>query len=276
MPQPIKTPAKRSMLEPENLLRSEGLHLWFMENLKTVVAAVGVLVLAGAAWGVVEILQHRAEEQAAGLYAEAMKTYQQTLAPDRQLRVLSPETQEALDQAATAFLKVREDHPRTRYAALALFHQANAYAALDRFDDAITGYETWRAAYPHHALAPLVIQRLAYAFWANGKLEEALARFNDVSAIPDAPNRDLAFFEKGRLLEQMGRKEQALDAYSSLAKEFRSSPWSSEGNARIIALGGTPPGQEADEKAMGSSAQPQAPVSQGETPPPASPVPPPQ
>jgi predicted negative regulator of RcsB-dependent stress response len=264
------------MLEPEILLRSEGLHLWFVKNLKTVVAVAGVLVLAGAAWGVVEILQHRAEEQAAGRYAEAMNTYHQALAPDRQLRVLSPETKEALDRAASAFQKVREDYPRTRHAALALFYQANAYAALDRFDDAITAYETWRAAYPHHALTPLVIQRLAYVLWAGGKPEEALARFNDVMAIPDAPNRDLASFEKGRLLEQMGQKEQALDAYTSLAKEFSSSPWSSEGNVRIIALGGIPPGQEADEKVMGSSAQPQAPVSQGEAQPPASPVPPPQ
>lgn len=277
MPQPIKTPAKRPMLEPENLLRSsEGLHLWFVENLKTVVAVAGVAVLAGAAWGIVEFFQHRAENQAASLYAEAMNTYQQTLAPERQLRVLSPETKEALDRSAIAFQKVREDYPRTRHAALALFHQANAYAALDRFDDAITAYETWRAAYPHHALAPLVIQRLAYVLWASGKPEEALARFNDVMAIPDAPNRDLAAFEKGRLLEQMGQKDQALEAYTALTKEFSSSPWSSEGNARIIALGGTPPGQEADEKAMGSSAQPKAPVSQDEAPAPTSPVSPPQ
>lgn len=246
MPQPIKTPSKHPILEPQDLLRAEGLQQWFVENLKTVVAVVGVLVLAGSAWGIVQFLQHRSEEQAAGLYAEAMNTYQATQAPDRQLRVLSPETIAALEQAISEFQAVRDAHPQTRHAALALFHQANAYAALGRFDEAVARYNTWLADYPKNPLAPLVVQRFGYALWVQGKPEEALARFNQVIAIPDAPNRDLSYFEKGRVLEQMGQNAQALEAYTALAKEYMSSPWTSEGNARIIALGGTPPGQEPD------------------------------
>ncbi len=269
MPQPIKAPAKHPILEPDNLLRSEELRFWFAEHLKTVVAVAGVVVLAGAAWGIVQVVQQRAERQAAGLYAEAMSSYQQALAPDRQLRVLSPETKEAIDRAAAAFEKVHHDYPRTRHAALALFLQANAYAALDRFDDAIARYDTWRTLYADHVLAPLVVQRLAYALWAGGKPEDALARFNDVIAMPDAPNRDLAYFEKGRLLEQLERKDQALEAYTALAKAFASSPWSSEGNARITALGGTPPGQQADQPVAGSGAPTQLPSPPGDAQPPA-------
>ncbi|MEW6683542.1 MAG: tetratricopeptide repeat protein [Nitrospirota bacterium] len=275
MPQPIKTPAKRPMLAPEDFLRPEGLQHWLIENLKTIMATAGVLVLAGAAWGIVEFVQHRAEEQAAGLYAEAMSAYQTALAPERQLRELSPETKEALERAAAAFQTVRDKHPRTRHAALALFHQANAYASLERVDDAIASYEQWLATYKGHELAPLVIQRLAYALWANGKPEEALARFDEVAKTPDALNRDLAYFEKGRVLEQLGKKDQAIEAYTALAKEFNASPWTSEGNARIVALGGTPPGREPEEQAAGANAEPQPPGPPAEaTPPPSSAQPP--
>jgi tetratricopeptide (TPR) repeat protein len=231
--------------------------------------------LAGAAWGIVELVQHRAEERAAELYAAATETYQNALAPDRQLRVLSPETKEALDRAAGEFQKVRDEYPRTRHAALALFHQANAYAALERFDDAIAGYETWLATYSQRDLAPLVIQRLAYALWAGGKSEDAIRRFEEVIAIPDAPNRDLAYFEKARVLEQTGQKDKALEAYIALSKEYSSSPWSSEGNARILALGGTPPGRETDEKAaVPSSGQSQPAAPPEQNPPTAPPAPP--
>jgi tetratricopeptide (TPR) repeat protein len=256
-------------LAPEDFLRPEGLQHWLIENLKTVVAVAGVLVLAGAAWGIVEFLQHRAEEQAAGLYADAMSEYQTALAPERQLRTLSPETKEALERAAGAFQKVFDEHPRTRHAALALFHQANAYAALERFDDAIGGYERWLSVYKGHELASLVTQRLAYALWAQGKPEEALVRFDEVANTPDALNRDLAYFEKGRVLEALGKKDQAIEAYTVLAKEFGSSPWTSEGNARIIALGGTPPGREPDEQTAGSSAQTQPASPPAEVTPPA-------
>lgn len=277
MPQPIKSPVKRPMLEPQDFLRPEGIQHWLMDNLKTVVTVASVLVLAAAAWGIVELVQHRAEQQAADLYAAAMETYEGALAPDRQLRVLSPETKEALDRAAGEFQKIRDEHPRTRHAALALFHQANAYAALERWDDAIAGYETWLATYTQRDLVPLVTQRLAYALWAQGKTEDAVRRFDEVIARPDAPNRDLAYFEKARVLEQMGQKDRALEVYTTLSKEFGSSPWSSEGNARIVALGGTPPSREADQKAApppSSPSQSSAPQGQGQATTP--PAPPPQ
>jgi tetratricopeptide (TPR) repeat protein len=185
------------MLAPEDFLRAEGLQHWLIENLKTVVAVAGVLVLAGAAWGIVAFLQHRAEEQAAGLYAEAMSAYQVALAPERQLRVLSPETKDALERAVAEFQKVRDEHPRTRHAALALFHQANAYAALERFDDAIAGYDRWRRSIRTRvgsARDPATRLRAL----GKGPPEKALARFDEVTKIPDAPNRPRLLRERAR------------------------------------------------------------------------------
>jgi tetratricopeptide (TPR) repeat protein len=232
------------VLDASELLRSERLQEWFLANLRPIVTGVGILVLAGAAWGIVAFFQHQAEGRAAALYATASTTYQSALAPERQVRTLSPETKELFERAIKEFRAVRDEYPRTAHAALALFYEGNALASIERFDDAIAAYQTWLSTYKVQDLAPLVTQRLAYALWAKGATQDALTRFEAVSKMADAPNRDLAYFEMGRLQERLGQKDKALETYTTLAKEFGSSPWASEGNARIVALGGTPPGAE--------------------------------
>jgi tetratricopeptide (TPR) repeat protein len=110
---------------------------------------------------------------------------------------------------------------------------------------------------------------LAYTLWAKGDTQGALAQFEAVANMPDAPNRDVSYFEKGRLLEQLGQNDKALEAYTTLAKDFGASPWSSEGNARIIALGGTPPGAEVPKAADAATAPtngPTEPAASGEQP----------
>jgi predicted negative regulator of RcsB-dependent stress response len=244
VPQPIKSPAKHPVLDAGQLIRPERVRHWFLANLRTVVTVVGILALVGASWGILKFVQQRAEARAAALYVVAFTTYQEALTPERQLRVLAPDTKEILERAIKEFQAVRDQYPRTAHGALALFHQANALAAIERYDDAIAAYHTWLSTYQRKDLVPLVTQRLAYTLWAKGDTQEALTRFEAVANMPDAPNRDMAYFEKGRLLEQLGQKDKALEAYTALAKEFGASPLSSEGNARIVALGGTPPGAE--------------------------------
>jgi predicted negative regulator of RcsB-dependent stress response len=232
------------VLDAGELIRYDRVQHWFRENLRTVVTVVGILALAGAAWGILTFVQQRAEERAAALYVVAFTTYQEALTPERQLRVLAPDTKEIVERAIKEFQAVREQYPRTAHGALALFHQANALATIERYNDAVSAYHTWLSTYQRRDLLPLVTQRLAYTLWAKGDTQDALSRFESVVNMPDAPNRDAAFFETGRLLEQLGQKDKALEAYTTLAKEFGASPWSSEGNARIVSLGGTPPGAE--------------------------------
>lgn len=244
MPQPIKSPAKHPLLDADALLRSERVQHWFLANARTIVAVAGILVLAGAAWGIIALLQQRAEDRAATLYATAMATFEEANSPERQVRVLSPETKALFERAITEFQAVRDQYPRTAHAAVALFYVGNTAAAIERFDDAVAAYQTWLTTYRRNDLLPLVTQRLAYALWAKGATQDALGRFEEVTKMADAPNRDMAYFEMGRLLEQLGQKDKALETYTTLAKDFGSSPWASEGNARIVALGGTPPGSE--------------------------------
>ncbi|MFZ5863621.1 MAG: YfgM family protein [Nitrospirota bacterium] len=270
MPQPIKSPVNHPAFDPNELIRADRVQDWFLNNLRTVVTVVGIIALVGSAWGVMAFVQHRAEKRAAELYVSALTTFQGALTPERQLRALAPDTKEIVERAIKEFQAVRDQYPRTAHGAMALYHQANASAMLERYDEAVSAYQTWLSAYAQQReLLPLVTIRLAYTLWAKGDTQEALTRFEAVANMPDAPNRDMAYFEKGRVLEQMGQKDQALEAYTTLAKDFAASPWGSEGNARIIALGGTPPGAappKAAEAPQAPAAGQPAPTASGEQP----------
>ena len=252
MPYRIKTESKKPILEPEALLdRYERVSEWVEENLKPIAATAAVLAAIGLAWGVTAWMGQRAEDQAARLYAAAFKTYQSAIETGQQ-RVLPPEARTAYEQAIAGFQDVHDRYPRTAHAAFALYALGNAHAALEQHDQAISTYNAWLTEYGDaQDLVPLIIQRLGYAYWAKGSLPEALEQFDRVVKMPQAPNRDQAYFETGRLLEQQGQKDKAIESYNTLTAEYPSSPWSSEAMPRIIALGGTPPGRE--------GAKPQAP-----------------
>jgi tetratricopeptide (TPR) repeat protein len=252
VPYRIKTQAKKTILEPEVLIdRYEQFGDWVTEHWKPVVATVGILALAGAIWGLTAWMGYRAEQQAARLYAEAWKTYQTASASGQQQKTVPAEAKAGYEQAIAGFQKVRDQYPRTTHATFALYQLGNAHTALEQYDQAIAAYLAWLKDYDHAELAPWVTQRLAYTYWQKGLPQDALAQFDRVLKMPDAPNRDQSYFETGRILEQQGQKDKALETYNSLAKDFPSSPWSSEAIARIVALGGTPPARE--------TAQPQNP-----------------
>ncbi len=262
MPYRIKTESKRPALEPEALLdRYERVSDWVAANLKPIAATAAVLAAIGLAWGVTAWMGQRAEDQAARLYAAAFKTYQGALEAGQQ-RVLPPEAKTAYEQAIVGFQGVHDRYPKTAHAAFALYALGNAHAALEQHDQAISTYDAWLKEYGDaQDLVPLVIQRLGYAYWAKGSLPQALEQFDRVVKMPQAPNRDQAYFETGRLLEQQGQKDKALESYNKLAAEYPSSPWSSEAMPRIVALGGTLPGRE------GAKPQAQTPSAEATTPP---------
>lgn len=262
MPYRIKTESKRPAFEPEALLdRYERVSDWVAENLKAVAATAAVLAVIGLAWGVTAWVGQRAEDQAARLYAAAFKTYQSAIETGQQ-RVLPPEARTAYEKAIAGFQDVHDRYPRTAHAAFALYSLGNVHAALEQHDQAIATYDAWLKEYGDaQDLVPLVIQRLGYTYWAKGSFPQALEQFDRVVKMLQAPNRDQAYFETGRLLEQQGQKDNALESYNKLAVEYPSSPWSSEAMPRIVALGGTPPGRE------GAKPQAQVPSAEAAKPP---------
>lgn len=265
MPYRIKTESKHRVFEPEELVKwYERCGEWAVAHVKAILGVVAVAALIGLVWGGFWWRAHRAEEQAAVLQVEAFDHYQKAFEAGKLQRVPTPETIAGYEQAIAGFQRVIEQYPQTTQAAVARYYMGNANAALDRPDQAVAAYQAF-LQHPgaSRALIPLVTQRLGYTAWAKGQTQDALGYFEQVLTMPTASNRDQAYFERGRLLEQTGQKEKALDTYNKLATEYSSSPWASEGIARITALGGTPPGRGTDQtKPDQPAASSSAPASQ--------------
>ena len=265
MPYRIKAEPKNRVFEPEELVNwYERFGEWAVAHIKAIAGAVAVAGLIGLVWGGFWWKAYRAEEQAAVLQIEAFSNYQKALEAGKLQRVPTPETVSGYEQAIVEFRHVIELYPQTTQAAFARYYLGNANAALDRPDQAIAAYQEF-LQHPGHGAArqliPLVIQRLGYAAWAKGQTQDALGYFEQVLKMPTAFNRDQAYFETGRLLEQMGQKDKALDTYNKLATEYASSPWASEGIARITALGGTPPKRSTEQTKPSEPSAPQSPSS---------------
>ena len=262
MPYRIKTESHKRVFEPEELVNwYERFGEWVVAHAKAISGVVAIAALIGLVWGGLWWRAQRLEGQAAVLQLDAFTHYQKALESGKLQRVPTPETVTEYEQAVAGFQRVIEQFPDTTQAAFARYYLGNAYAALDRGDQAIAVYQAFLqhpAPGAARELVPFVTQRLGYAAWAKGQTQDALGYFEQVLKMPAASNRDQAYFESGRLLEQMGQKEKALEAYNKLATEYASSPWASEGIARITALGGTPPKRVTDQS---KSSDPVAPSS---------------
>jgi tetratricopeptide (TPR) repeat protein len=89
-------------------------------------------------------------------------------------------------------------------------------------------------------LAPVALFNAASAAEAQGKIPEAITLYGECLAVPDSfPSAPRAQFAIGRLEEQRGNKEAALDAYRSLRAAWpNDAVWRNLAQSRIISLEG--------------------------------------
>jgi tetratricopeptide (TPR) repeat protein len=71
-----------------------------------------------------------------------------------------------------------------------------------------------------HDLSFLALEGIAIALEGQGNLEGALGEIETLAGAPGDFYRDQALWHKGRLLEALGRKDDALAAYQLYAQEF--------------------------------------------------------
>jgi tetratricopeptide (TPR) repeat protein len=89
-------------------------------------------------------------------------------------------------------------------------------------------------------LAPVSLFNAAVAAEEDGNLEDAITHYNEALAFADSfPIAAKAQFAIGRLEEERGNREAALEAYRTLIEKWPSdTTWANFANSRIIALTG--------------------------------------
>lgn len=199
---------------------------------RTIVAAIGgvlLIVLTGlGAW----LWLERAAERAAGDYARAFAEIAPALAPDA--------TAEARAAAVRTLEAVLERHPSGRGAALAAYHLGNLRYARREWALARRAWDRALASGAQGALATQARLGVAYAWEGEGDLARAAAAFQAVleGLEPRGFGFEEAILGLGRVLEGAGQVEEARRVYRRLLTELPEAPRASEARARLAILGG--------------------------------------
>lgn len=197
-----------------------------------------LLVLAAIGSVLFWIQSMRAERQAWALEAEASRLYNENpeLTAVLEKREVG-DKDEHFRKALEIYRQIAEDFPRTSADVIASFYIGNIHFELEQYDQAMEAYQSFLKRYGGKSpLTPLVQSKLGYLFAKSGKREEALKLFQTVMGNNRAINQDQAYYEVGRLYEQMDVPQEAIAAYEKVTEKFEGSPWASESQARLAML----------------------------------------
>jgi predicted negative regulator of RcsB-dependent stress response len=110
---------------------------------------------------------------------------------------------------------------------------ANCYYELGRYDEAITALNELSSRTTDTRLTSLAQYKTAMAYARKSDFDKALKVFNDIEKIKNSPFRDLAVIESAKILELVGRHDEAKEKYKRLVSDFPKSPLANEAAAKV-------------------------------------------
>lgn len=230
MPKAIKKKAKKKgHSEPDVQERLLDMKTIFEQKQKKValygIALLALVLIVGGFF----IHKYRADQKARELEYEGYKVfygeYVKQPLPDK----------ERFRNALDLFKQAYETRKRPRV----LLYIANSYYKLAEYDKALSTFSDFVKDYPDNRdLLPLAYKEMADIQLKKGNKEEALKVLSKLYNTPGGIFRDYALMESGRILEDEGKKKDAMAKYKELTAEFKDSPFYGEAEAK---LGGKSP-----------------------------------
>jgi tetratricopeptide (TPR) repeat protein len=194
-----------------------------MAKRKKYLLPVGILI-ALTILAVAAVLFYHSEmnAKAAALEYEGYKIYYGLY----QKQPLQKENQ--YQKALEAFQKAYDAHK----SAYSLFYIAACYDAMGKYDDSLKALKELNERFPDDVrYVPLSYYKMALINLKAGKNDEALKLLATLYNYQTGELKDLALFESARILESMGKKEEAARKAEELRKNFPNSPFARAGQA---------------------------------------------
>ncbi len=178
---------------------------------------VMLMLAAGAPW-----LGLCAAEAAAPAGAVAKPAVESQTTPQEQFRFGSGLLQRGyFDLAEQALYKFLEDYPDHELSPLARFQLIECYKRQGKRSAAYSSMNQFYAKWKDHELAPRLMLWQGELLSDEGKKEEANAIFRKLTLCRDEEIRESAVYMRAVLMSGMGRDEEAIGLFASLAtKEF--------------------------------------------------------
>lgn len=108
----------------------------------------------------------------------------------------------------------------------ALYYIANSYYALGKNKEAESALKELNTRFPgDEHFTPLALHKLALITLQEDRFEEALKHLEGIYKFKTGSFKDMALLTAGTILEQLGRKQEALEKYNIIVQEMPGSPF---------------------------------------------------
>lgn len=230
-------------IQDEFQARGFELMEWMQEKQGLVLGVIGLIVVAGIGYGVYQYTKNIANEAASTALAAALDVYEAPLlddatAPDASDKTPRYKTAEERAKAARELFKTAGTaHKGTGAAAVAQLYIGHASLKVGEYDPAIAAYEAFLQQTPKSDPVRFAgYSGLAAALDGKGDRKAAIAKLEDLIALPEKIDEDAALLELGRLQIAEGNTDAARKSLERIAKDFPESALKSRADELIGTL----------------------------------------
>ncbi len=226
MPKSIKkkSPLKKEVdTEIQVRDRFDGIKNIFEKKQKSLVAYGLITLSAAVVIGGIAVYRFSSNDKAQQLEYEAYKTYYG-------MYQKSPITdQEKAQKALELFQQAYEKNKSPRV----LLYIADTYTELAKYDEALnTLNEFTKRFVREETLMPLAYQKMVALQLKKGNKEEALKTLDKISNAAGDLLKDFALIQQARMLEQDGKKDEAIVKYKEFVSKYPQSPYAEEAKTK--------------------------------------------
>ncbi|MBI3592719.1 MAG: tetratricopeptide repeat protein [Nitrospirae bacterium] len=114
-----------------------------------------------------------------------------------------------------------------------LLYIANCYYELGNLDETLKTLKDLTTQYSDPKIISLAYYKMAMTYVRKGDMTNALNTLNSLASIKDSPLQDMALLESGKILESMGKTDDARKKYNELINKFPKSSLVNEAQTRV-------------------------------------------
>jgi len=204
--------------------RFEDIKKVFEKKQKSLVAYGLITLSAAIVIGGIAVYRFSANDKAQQVEYEAYKTYYNMY----QKAPLAG--QEKAQKALELFQQAYEKRKSPRV----LLFIADAYTEMAKYDDALKALDEFTKRFiREETLIPLAYQKIVALQLKKGSKEEALKTLDRISNASGDMLKDFALVQRARMLEQDGKKDEAIVKYRELAEKYPQSPYAEEAKTKF-------------------------------------------
>lgn len=225
MPKPIKKRTEKKIDATEENLKETVVDIRqrLKERQRTLIYIFTIFIVLTISIAGFAVYKKTSSDRAAELELEGYRLFYS----DYNAKIISPSERykKALEMFNKSYtLRKKSD---------VILYIANCYYELGNYDESIKTLKELNNQFSDPKILSLSYYKMAMAYVKKGDMNSAIDSLNNILKIKDIPLQDMALLETAKILEFLGKKEDAKNKYRELINKFPKSALLNEANTRL-------------------------------------------